>query len=149
MGGINLIINIMIFTKSTRIRRYVRVVKETDSKSVGLCLRRFESCCRRFLFHSIFLRFHFPKGQKRHYTTHLALILRPHSITPVCVGSFCSPHPWLPLCNSTPYFLNILCCPSYPPPPPASLPQPPVRAIFQYGVAARGPNVDLSSRAEF
>ena len=31
-------------------RRYVRVVKETDSKSVGLCLRRFESCCRRFLF---------------------------------------------------------------------------------------------------
>ena len=35
--------------------RYVRVVKETDSKSVGLCLRRFESCCRRFLF-IIFLR---------------------------------------------------------------------------------------------
>ncbi|KAK8610250.1 hypothetical protein V6N13_081413 [Hibiscus sabdariffa] len=31
-------------------RRYVRVVKETDSKSVGLCLRRFESCCRRFFF---------------------------------------------------------------------------------------------------
>ena len=30
--------------------RYVRVVKETDSKSVGLCLRRFESCCRRFHF---------------------------------------------------------------------------------------------------
>jgi hypothetical protein len=26
------------------------VVKETDSKSVGLVLRRFESCCRRFLF---------------------------------------------------------------------------------------------------
>ena len=25
------------------------MVKETDSKSVGLCLRRFESCCRRFL----------------------------------------------------------------------------------------------------
>ena len=32
--------------------RYVRVVKETDSKSVGLCLRRFESCCRRFIFFS-------------------------------------------------------------------------------------------------
>jgi hypothetical protein len=30
--------------------RYVRVVKETDSKSVGLVLRRFESCCRRFFF---------------------------------------------------------------------------------------------------
>ena len=36
-------------------RRYVRVVKETDLKSVGLRPRRFEPCCRRFLllFHSI------------------------------------------------------------------------------------------------
>ncbi len=35
--------------------RYVRVVKETDSKSVGLCLRRFESCCRRNIFFFFFL----------------------------------------------------------------------------------------------
>ena len=28
-------------------RRYVRVVKETDLKSVGLRPRRFEPCCRR------------------------------------------------------------------------------------------------------
>ena len=41
-------------------RRYVRVVKETDSKSVGLCLRRFESCCRRInTFFSVICIFFF------------------------------------------------------------------------------------------
>ena len=34
-------------------RRYVRVVKETDLKSVGLRPRRFEPCCRRLLFWDI------------------------------------------------------------------------------------------------
>lgn len=29
--------------------RYVRVVKEADLKSVGLCPSRFEPCCRRFI----------------------------------------------------------------------------------------------------
>ena len=37
-------------------RRYVRVVKETDLKSVGLRPRRFEPCCRR-LFLFLFLPF--------------------------------------------------------------------------------------------
>ena len=31
-------------------RQLVRVVKETDSKSVGQCPRKFESCSCRFLF---------------------------------------------------------------------------------------------------
>ena len=64
-GNIIFIFSCLGWNKS----RYVRVVKETDSKSVGLCLRRFESCCRRFFlsfcipwFTSFFLRFYFTYG---------------------------------------------------------------------------------------
>ena len=48
-----------------RTRQFVRVVKETDSKSVGLCPRKFESCSCRFFaplffsFHSYHVTFHF------------------------------------------------------------------------------------------
>ena len=40
-------------------RRYVRVVKETDLKSVGLRPRRFDPCCRRFLGFWYKRQFHF------------------------------------------------------------------------------------------
>lgn len=41
-----------------RPRQFVRVVKETDSKSVGLCPRKFESCSCRF-FAPLFFSFRF------------------------------------------------------------------------------------------
>ena len=41
-----------------RTRQFVRVVKETDSKSVGLCPRKFESCSCRF-FAPLFFSFRF------------------------------------------------------------------------------------------
>ena len=39
---------------NVRPRQLVRVVKETDSKSVGLCPRKFESCSCRFFVNSLF-----------------------------------------------------------------------------------------------
>ena len=48
-GGLNT--SIAVFQAETSISRYVRVVKETDLKSVGLRPCRFEPCCRWFLFY--------------------------------------------------------------------------------------------------
>ena len=57
--------------------RYVRVVKETDSKSVGLCLRRFESCCRRFY---LFFVFFIPK-KSNYYRSFLLVFVKTNILT--------------------------------------------------------------------
>ena len=52
-------------------RRYVRVVKETDLKSVGLRPRRFEPCCRRL---NVFLRIRIFKGEVGLASTNASLV---------------------------------------------------------------------------
>lgn len=50
-------------------RRYVRVVKETDFKSVGLRPRRFQPCCRHLIFcPAVFFLFVPPWAQHAIYT---------------------------------------------------------------------------------
>ena len=48
------------------VRHLGREVKAADSKSAGLCPRRFESCrCRTFLPHYSYVRVQWPSGLRR------------------------------------------------------------------------------------
>ena len=97
-----------------RTRQFVRVVKETDSKSVGLCPRKFESCSCRFFaplffsFRFILLdrvSFHFSLPHHSsldfttppHLTSHLQQTPRKRTITP---HPPCPPRPSPPAARS-------------------------------------------------
>ena len=97
-----------------RTRQFVRVVKETDSKSVGLCPRKFESCSCRFFaplffsFRFILLdrvSFHFSLPHHSsldfttppHLTSHLQQTPRKRTITP---HPPCPPRPSPPAAQS-------------------------------------------------